>query len=380
MDRDGCKKGQGCQGKGNVGAQSVGKGKPDVFIPLSSLTKDSSFDFESTKNSVTRLSNYVWDATAQSRRPVIRIQTLPNAYHSGLGSMRLMADKAPLIVDENLTHIPDDPTAPIYQAVQAVHPDFDFRGVDAVLDSSTIRKLWGFLRGNCYATATITEEGLRDPSFKLKVDTFGVGGPLVFTRVEPRVRIPAPPNNFGPAFAKAVASPVNKLHGEMFYSITTACLGQIKLLVRSEIDACDYEAPSDFAVSNLGIGEGFFGASSFDFVLQGAHVDGTFVEVKTKRAKYYNAFDWDAALMQMLFSDTGMLVLGLQENGKFSKPRELSFDEVCDKANKRSIDMDLARLAMLLRRIADVVKKSGGSLDICCGGEHGDPLEMTSRA
>lgn len=386
MGRRGCNKGQGCQGKGNVGAQSVGKGKPDALntsvlavIPPFSLTEDSSFDFESTEKSVTRLSNYVWDATAQSRRPTIRIQTLPNAYHSVQGSMTLAADQAPLIVDENLTHLPDDPTAPMYQAVQAVHPGFDFRGLDAVLDSNTIRKLWGFLRGNCNATATVTEDGRRDPSFKLKVDTFGVGGPLVFTRVEPRVRIPAPPNNFGPAFAKAVAAPVNELHGEMFYSITTACLGQIKLLVRSEIDAGDYEAPSDLAVRNHGIGEGFFGASSFDFALQGAHFDGTFVEVKTKRAKYFGSFDWDAALMQMLFSDTGKLVLGLQENGWFWEPWEFSFHDVCDKANKCSIDMDLARLATLLREIADVVKQSGKGLDICCGGEHGDPLVVTSR-
>jgi len=393
MGRGGCNKGQGWQGKGNVGAQSVGngkaEGKPDVLntsalavIPPSSLTKDSSFDFESTKESVTRLSNYVWDATAQSRRPTIRIQTLPNAYQSDQGPMKLVADQAPLIVDENLTHLPDDPTAPIYRAVQAVHPDFDFRGVDVVLDSNTIRKLWGFVRGDCYATATVTEDGCRDPSFMLKVDTFGVGGPLIFTRVEPRVRIPALPNNFGPAFAKAVAAPVNEPHGEMFYSITTACLGQIKLLVRSEVDAGDYasEAPSDFAVSNLGIGEGFFGASSFDCVLQGAHFDGTFVEVKTKRAKYVGEVDWDAILMQMLFSDTGKLVLGLQEKGWFCEPSEFSFHQVLDKANKRSIDMDLARLAMLFRRIADVVERSGGSLDICCGGKPGHNLVMKSRA
>lgn len=266
--------------------------------------------------------------------------------------------------------------------MKAVHPDFDFHGVGAVLDSSTIRKLWGFVRGNCYATATLTEDGRRDPSFMLKVDTFGVGGPLIFTRVEPRVRIPAPPSNFGPAFAKAVAAPVNELHGEMFYSITTAHLGQIKLLVRSEVDAGEYtdDAPSHFAVSNLGIGEGFFGASSFDRVLQGADFYGTFVEVKTKRAKYSREVDWDAILMQMLFSDTGKLVLGLREKGSFRMPLEFSFQEVCDNANKRSIGMDLARLATLLLKIADVVQRSGGSLDICCGGEHGDPLVMKSRA
>mmetsp|Transcript_79477 Transcript_79477/g.170337 ORF Transcript_79477/g.170337 Transcript_79477/m.170337 type:complete len:384 (+) Transcript_79477:78-1229(+) len=373
-------------GKGFGKGKGKGKGKFDVsensalaVLQPRGFLQPSSFDFEATLGSVTLLSNYVWDTSDGS--PKIRIQTLPKAYISGQGEMTLTADQAPFVVYEDHIHLPTDPTAPINLAVRAVNPDFNFRDVDAVLDGNTLRKLWGFDRGDCSATATLTD-GVRDPSFMLRVDSVGVGEPIIYERVEPHDRVPAPPNVFGNAFADAVAKPVDGAYEEMFYSIMMVQLGAMKLLVRSEVDACEYDktGPPVGMVNEHGRGQGFFGGSTLEYVLQGAQFKGTLVELKTKRDKYKRDIDWNAISMQMLFSGARKLVLGLQEQGWFYEPKEYTFEEVCQKADRRSLDRDLARLEQILHEIAAVVQRSGGSLDLFCGGEKGKPLVMRARA
>merc|ERR1711920_1110103 len=178
----------------------------------------------------------------------------------------------------------------------------------------------------------------------------------IYTRVEQRDHVTAPPNVFGQAFADAVTkTAVGASPKEMFYSIMTVQLGGLKLMVRGEVDACEYDLeglPESEAIDKSGEGMGFFGSSTqspFQYVVQGCAFKGTLVEVKSKRAKYERDIDWEAYFMQMLFSGARKLVLGLHEKGQFKVPKEYTFEEVWRMAHARrmanggNLNRDLAR-------------------------------------
>lgn len=240
----------GSKGKGkDMGKVGSSRGYFDVShegavdVIHRSITSARSSSEVSSEFSIELISSYNF---VTRTTPVARL-IVPGLPRSFAGIRRIRAlkqDTADKIADESHVQIPKYPTIPIFLAVRHQRADFDFDSMDVICDSNDLRKLLGFLRGDCSATSSLVGPGWqRDSSFRLDVDMV-CGHTLVLTRYEQLDVVPSPPDTktFGEAFEKALTKmPLLKEDISSFRAIHKVTLGALIFLVQAEPDACKYE-------------------------------------------------------------------------------------------------------------------------------------------
>jgi hypothetical protein len=290
-----------------------------------------------------------------------------------------------MVADENHLQIPQYPNFPIFAAVRQLNPEFDFASVHIVCESNDLRKLLGFMNGHCSPTSILIGfDNERDKSFRLDVDVVN-DSCLVLTRCERSDVVPAhflPMNTFANNFEEALRARPHLENISSYRIINQVILGSLILLVRSEIDACDYE---DSGVLDVVDAEEWIPTKcpSVQVRRAGAVVErGTMVEFKVKSAKSASRIDWAAYYFQMLLAGSGKLVLGIHKDGKFAAPVTYSLDAVRDRIEKTEpgrIENDLAKLQSLLHRVLKVARDHGlQQFALFCDGT-GGPLVIKER-
>mmetsp|Transcript_102870 Transcript_102870/g.300131 ORF Transcript_102870/g.300131 Transcript_102870/m.300131 type:complete len:414 (-) Transcript_102870:167-1408(-) len=393
---------------GGKGKQSKGKGKgSNAYKGKFDLPTDGAIDVlqkgditlchtaATNPPQVKRIAsfNFVSPGLATPPEALLVVPGLPKSLVNG-GDARmpgkLRPDSEALLVDEMALQIPDYPTLPIFLSVREVQPE-DYASIfaraDIVCTNGDLRKLVGFLDGNCQDTSILVQkDGTRDHSFRTDIDV--CADTCVLTRVEVQNVLAGdliPKNTFGAAFEQVLTSPVSLTRESLssYRVVNEVELGDLALIVCTEIDACNYgdqlpisqddewtpqECASTVKVCRAGA---LFGPQH-----------GLLVELKTKSKTgiQKRGIDWKAYYLKMLFSGAEQLILGIHSDGDFGREElwPYSLKDVEEEAG--GVSTVLGKLAGLLKQIIAVTKKDGNSsqLSLLCDGQ-GGPLQIRKR-
>lgn len=256
-------------------------------------------------------------------------------------------------VDQNAARNSRFPLEPLFRALHVDNADFQIRDIDLVTDRNNIRKLLRFVQGSS------------NDSFQIRVEIAG-NRTALFTRVEAKPRdLIQGFRGYGRNFEKAYTQ--TEGGSSAHYRIVSYNFGGMKCMVRHETDGyVDSKSPTELADSLSGALKGLsisksdkFGNDPAATMVEtgGRAVDAsTTLEIKTRAAS--RILDMAEVSSQLWISQTPKLVVGYHRNGVFDNVqlRDMT-DEIrhWEVANQK----DLSKLASLLAKIIEVVKRSG---------------------
>jgi len=336
------------------------------------------------------LASYSWDEDNSSARLYIpgapRCYDLePEANQHLVGET--MEKDAAMHIDENhfrLRNVDNGlyPTEPVFIAIQQCMETRDYHVdlnvVDIVCDGSSLCKLVAWLKGNS-SRVTVSDRN-RDQKeyapFAFDMDLMS-DRTLLLTRIE-ETDVVLPDENkptFGPSFERIIAKLPDGFHSYgSFYRVSFVRIGDLNLLVRSQVDAVNRSMPDSMVIHGEDPWYPREGGLQWKRGGLGIALNSDVVEMKTlsakKRAQHWAWNEWYA---QMVFKGASHIVLGFHKDGKITRlPTNIPVDEVEKKADESCNVIPF--LEPLLKKLK--MKANAGYRRVQCNGMPDADLEL----
>ena len=316
------------------------------------------------------LSSYNW-IEAPKTSPTIAVPGSPPLWSAPGGPRRLKQDSGLIYIAQNAARHPDSPLEPLFRALYITQPSFDIRSIDVVTDRNNIRKLLSFIDPGS------TRNGLE--AFTINIEN--VGNTAIFCRDEAQTTEYIAPyefRGFGHEFERAYT--IDQISGSTgHHRIISYSFSDLEFIVRHETDGyvgTDTKKSStratehtpDSLSSMLGELSLSTGSSRNGIALPGSKLvikeEGQTVplestlEIKTRSSRKPLAVQEVAP--QLWVSQTPKLVRAHHQGGTFQKPAvEDVSAEIKDWEGRKQ--NELRMLAVLTRKIIELVKKCGGN-------------------
>ncbi len=330
---------------------------PDLStLPLASITD------------VKHLSSYNW---IEAPTPTIAVPGSPPIWSAPRAPRQLNKDSGLIYIAQNAARHLDSPFEPLFCALYIANPSFDIRSVDVVTDRNNIRKLLSFInpgstRNGC-ETFTINVEVTKNTA--------------MFSREETETQYDIGPDEFrgyGHEFEKVYTT--SQISGSTgHHRIISYRFSNLNFIVRHETDG--YENPGTrMPSSNSKKPE----SNSLSSMLDSLSLSPTnsppnttpagskltikkegqvvplesILEIKTRIS--HKLIDMQEVAPQLWVSQTFKLVRAYHRKGMFQKPE---VEDVAARIKKweECNQADLRKLAALIDKILDVVKRCGGN-------------------
>jgi len=313
---------------------------------------------------VKHLSSYNW---IEAPTPTIAVPGSPPLWSPPKAHQQLKKDSGLIYIAQNAARHPDSPLEPLFRALYFTNPSFDIRSIDIVTDRNIIRKLLSFINPSS------TRNGLEAFIFNIEI----AKNTAIFSRVETATHEIIKPHEFrgfGHEFEKVyTTTQINGSTGH--HRIISYRFGDLNFIVRHETDgyvdatpSSNSKAPeSDSSLSRM-LGSLSLSpttpkltsaASKLSIKPSGQPIPlASTLEIKTRvRHKPLNI---EEIAPQLWVSQTPKLVRAYHRNGTFQSPEVEDVVALIGEWEGRN-QMDLRKLAALIRRIVGVVRGVGGS-------------------
>ncbi|KAL5335500.1 hypothetical protein BJX70DRAFT_401493 [Aspergillus crustosus] len=313
-----------------------------------------------TITDVKHLSSYNW---LNASKPTIVIPGIPPLWSPPKAARQLQKDSGIIYIAQNAARHPESPLEPLFRALYVSDPSFEIQQVDLVTDRNNIRKLLSFVNPNLS----------RDRLEPFTIDVEVIRNTAIFCRAETKTMQYVGPKDFigfGHEFEKKYTT--NQLDGSTgHHRIISYQFGDMKLLVRNETDGYIDLLPKESVIaqeaepenlSNM-LGSLSLGLSDSPISKLVVKEDGQAVpiestlEIKTRVS--HRPINVEEVLPQLWISQTPNLVRAYHKNGLFQLPQ---VENLTPEIRKWEEDhqSDLKALAVVMKKIIEVVRESGG--------------------
>ncbi|KAI1458513.1 hypothetical protein F4805DRAFT_424782 [Annulohypoxylon moriforme] len=317
---------------------------------------------------VKHLASYNW---FEAPVPTISVPGLPPRWTPPRGQRRLPKDSGLVYIAQNAARHPDSPLEPLFRALFITQPAFDILTANVVSDRNNIRKLLSFIdpssNRNGLEPFTIDVEITKDTAIfcRMETKTTEVIGPGEF-------------KGFGHEFEKAYTTDdVNGSTGH--HRIVSYKFGGLNFIIRHEVDGYVEGRTGTSSSSSRGGGSddlsNLMGSLSLStaagtskvstvagsklVVREEGHlvpIEST-LEIKTRVShKPLNILE---IAPQLWTSQTLRLVRAYHTSGVFQEPRVEDVSGDIRRWEQRN-QANLKKLAVLIKKIIDVVREYGG--------------------
>jgi len=321
------------------------------------------------------VASYNW--TNETKFPTLIVPGAPNIWTPKKLPIRVPQDSGRVFVDQNKDRFPLSPIGPLIRVVNLVNPEFDLSQMDILSDRNNLRKLFRWVTNS--------------PELKdFRIDAELAGNTVLFTRWdESSSTIIRGFRGFGHEFEKANTSAAPGCENSTgHHRIVTYELGDIKLLVRYEVDGClaltadpkektrtgpaaattspkTKSADDDDLAAALGglkiSGEPIpfdLSNTKLHYIPNGLLVDQSEVmELKTR--VQHKQLDWEETWPQLFLSQTRYLLLAKHFRGEFVIIEKNDFNSDQLKEYVRRGKAGLIRLKSVLKTMKVLVVKYG---------------------
>ncbi|KAK2810059.1 hypothetical protein FQN50_003253 [Emmonsiellopsis sp. PD_5] len=325
---------------------------------------------EALISNVKQLSSYNW---IEAPAPTIAVPGSPSLWSPPKTAQKLKKDSGLIYIAQNAARHPKSPMEPLFRALLVSNPSFDINSVDVVTDRNNIRKLLSF------ASPSLTDTRLEPFTIDIEI----INDTAVFCRAETRTSEFIGPQDFigfGHEFEKAYTT--NQIVGSTgHHRILSYQFGDLKFIVRHETDGYidgsvkestertelgDDDLSGMLGTLSLGPSESLSHAAPFDsklIIKEKGHEVPTESTLELKTRVFHRPIDIQQVIPQLWVSQTPNLVRAYHRNGLFEQPR---VEDVSSKIERweRDHQVDLMKLAALIKRIIDAVRDIGGNATI----------------
>lgn len=359
-------RGRGGAGRGR-GQSSAYRPNPPALITdrLGAVIQDISlegvdhFPHADVEN-VIAVTSYDW---LGQDKPTIGVPGSPRLWTNRSPPFSCTPDEGPQFIDQSGYHCPQSPLTPLISAVRTHNPAFDLGQMDIVTDRNGLRKLFGW--------ANNTPK--RD-EFRIDIQKAGLGT-ILFTRWEPRNKIQQGSwsrPRYGFSFEHATTKTARGvLPTAGHHRIVAYDFGELRLLVRFEVDAC---LPTEVAptlddlisqTASLAISSSRPPEKSQPDTVNGLKIlrsgdslvpQNNIIELTSRVS--CGSIDWDNIFPQLYLSGTPRLIIGYHDAGNFHQIEHFNTEDVDDETMreaKRKTQDGLNRLALVLGLVRDAV-------------------------
>ncbi|KAL1850356.1 hypothetical protein Plec18167_008826 [Paecilomyces lecythidis] len=339
-------------------------------IKIANISRPNSECLGTTAASITdvkQLSAYNW---IEASVPTIAVPGSPSLWSPPKGPKKVAKDSGLVYVAQNAARHPESPLEPLFRSLYVMNPSFDIHSVDLVTDRNNIRKLLSFINPN------LNRNGLEP--FTINVEF--INNTAIFCRTETQVSQFIGPHEFmgfGHEFEKAYTT--NQVDGSTgHHGVISYRFNDLKLIVRYETDGYvdktsktstrSVEREKDTLSSmleSLSLApskNAFYTASPKSKLMikeegKMIPIEST-LEIKTRVS--HKPIDIQEAIPQLWVSQTPNFVRAYHKGGLFRTP-EVEDVTLEIKRWEEDHQVELRKLAALIKNIIHVVKGNGGS-------------------
>ncbi|RAK75232.1 uncharacterized protein BO72DRAFT_470272 [Aspergillus fijiensis CBS 313.89] len=311
-------------------------------LPLSDLKPTS--QAVATISNVQHLASYNWIETPE---PTIAVPGCPKRWtppwRPGQYEIKVPKDPAEDSHSENAARHPASPMEPLFRALYLLQPDLDIRCVDLVTDRSNIRKLFSVINPNLdkRALATLT----------IHIERQGKTALLCCEEASTRERIPRTRfRGYGQEFEKATTTSC-VAGSTSHYRVTSYDLGGLSCIVRYEADG--YVEPRGGHDLSATLSTMLVSLNISDFPTPIPRHSSLSTSAPGRKV------EMDKVLPQMWVSQTSLLVCGSYDKKDLFRECWLRHVGRELKEWEKNHQVDLKRLAALLKWIIASVPRSG---------------------
>lgn len=314
------------------------------------------------------LSSYNW---IEAPTPTIAVPGSPPLWSPPKALPQVKKDSGLVYIAQNAARHPDSPLEPLFRALYIRDPSFDIRSVDVVTDRNNLRKLLSFIN------PTSTRNGLE--AFTINIEV--VKNTAIFSRVETVTHEFIGPHEFrgfGREYEKAYT--VSQISGSTgHHRIISYRLSDLNFIIRHETDGYVDAVPSSRSkeLENNSLSS-MLESLSLSSTNSPPHItppgskltiqqEGQVVplestlEIKTR--VFHKPLDIQEIAPQLWISQTFKLVRAYHRHGKFQRPEVEDVAAQIKQWEDRN-QTDLRKLATLIKKILDTVKRHGGNATI----------------
>jgi len=310
------------------------------------------------------VASYNWK---DARSPTIIVPGSPLVWSERRFPYTVQPDSGIAYIDQNAAHcLPSiNPLEPLFLALNIMAPKFDMTSVDLITDRNNLRKLLRWVTDN------------NDRSFRIDAQLLGEET-VMLTRWEAHNTEDSTGfRGFGHSFEREATNVPPGCGGTIgHHRIIEYSLGDLRILCRSIVDACDPVAAESSTSDGLDdLLEGFSSiklapstsstsksetpesASEIKVLRAGKFVSqASTVELKSRSTRA--TIDWKEVWPQVFFSATPTTILGRHERGKFVGVERKSLEEM-DSEFAKDMEVGLEKLIQALKEIKAIVLSRG---------------------
>ncbi|KAL5501869.1 hypothetical protein ACEPAH_9130 [Sanghuangporus vaninii] len=334
----------------------------ELRCPLDDETKDCE---GAEPREVTPIASYNW---TNDKEPTIFVPGCPPIWQNRPTPFPLDRDSGVSFIDQNKYRVPQYPLLPLVRAVDHLSPDFDFSSIDIVTDRNNLRKLLRWINGTI--------------SLDFRIDLQLSGSTVLFARYEStKVEVESGRLGFGRNFEQYTTKRLAGCESSTgHHRIITYDYGNLKLMVRFEVDACLHndtatqdrrdrpeamrpipgDEPQDIlaALRKMSIRSD----DKIEIVSRGILVpQSSLIELGTKSARgmELQGIDWLEYFPQLFLSQTPHHHLGVHEKGYFRRIDARALNDSVLSVQKQRQQPAFDKLHVLLQKIKEIVVAHG---------------------
>lgn len=314
------------------------------------------------------LASYNW---IEASLPTIAVPGVPALWAPPKGAQRVNKDSGLIYVAQNAVRHPDSPLEPLFRALYIEDPSFDIASVQVITDRNNIRKLLAFVN------PSLAKNG-REP-FTIKIET--IKDTAILCRQEAIIKEYIGPNEFrgfGHEFEKAYTN--NYRSGSTgHHRVVSYSFDGMKFIVRHETDGYVSASPPTpvlhakhtggashaeltSMLQSLSLSPSPPTSTKLVVLKEGAAVPReSTLEIKTRAS--HRPLNFSEVAPQLWASQTPKLVRAYHSKGMFQEPK---VEDVTAEIKRweQARQVDLRKLAALIRRLVKVTKECGGTATV----------------
>ena len=313
---------------------------------------------------VKHLSSYNW---IEAPTPTIAVPGSPSLWSAPRTPRQLKKDSGLIYIAQNAARHPDSPLESLFRALYIANPSFDIRSTDVITDRNNIRKLLSFINPHS------TRNGLETFTINIEV----AKNTAIFSRAETATHEFIGLHEFrgfGHEFEKAYTT--SQISGSTgHHRIISYRFGDLNFIVRHETDgyidagtrtpSSNSKEPENDSLSSM---LGSLSLSPTNSPPTGSKLtireEGQVIplestlEIKTRVS--HKPLKIEEVAPQLWVSQTFKLVRAYHQKGTFQRPEVEDVAALIKRWEERN-QTDLRKLAALITKILNVVKKCGGN-------------------